>query len=304
MGVLWLHQENVWAIQITDGQRAIPHLHRPRSFFLTWNNLLWSLFRTRPPLWWQLHLCLITSLECWLFLQGHWVNAASTTPATPATCCWTELLKRSVGALLTFFFMPEGERFSGERLNAAADVSKARLPHRRDIIKLYGRMAPTQLWNTSKLHIGGMRRIGRLIYGSVDSWTRCFLTTASLMAPEKRKNLPLQRVHAWVHNPSPEVFRTGSSARRAVTGGVTMWLWINVEGERWKLENVHESMTMWGKLQEPRRMCVTAEGKMKAACISPILVNFEGNSSVRCWTAHSASHFHSWETWVFPLLEK
>lgn len=237
------------------------------------------------PLWWQLHLCLITSVECWLFLQGHWVNAASTTPATPATCCWTELLKCSFGALLTFFFMPEGERFSGERLNAAADVSKARLPHRRNIIKLYVLTAPTQLWNTSKLHIRGMRRIGRLIYGSVDSWTRCFLSTASLMAPVKRKNLPLQCVHAWVHNPSPEVFRTGSSARRAVTGGVTMWLWINVEGDRWKLENVHESMTMWGKLQEPRRMCVTAEGKMKAAYISPILVNFEGNSSVRRWTA-------------------
>lgn len=34
-------------------------------------------------------------------------------------------------------------------------------------------------------------------------------------------------------------------------------------------------------------MCVTAEGKMKAVCISPILV--KGNSSVRCRTAHSAA---------------
>lgn len=167
-----------------------------------------------------------------------------------------EMFHRSITNLL---IMPGHRSYSSEWVTAAADVSKARLPHRRNVKKLSGRLALTQLWHTSKLYRENEKN------WQTDSWLGGNLEQGPLTWPQKGEKKASTAVHACM-SAQP---KSGSLPYRIICPPsryrkrVTLWLGINVEGERWKLENVQGSMTKWGKLQHQGECVWVQRGKWK-----------------------------------------
>lgn len=200
-------------------------------------------------------ICVITSVECWLFLQGDWVNAALTSSA------FRSATHQIIEALLTFILSQNMRVLAVNEWPLLEMCFKRRLPHRRTIMKLSGHQ-----WHTSTLCIRRKRRTGRLTRSSVEllnTWLK-----------KKKKWLSLQCMHACSAQPKsgglPPDYLPAEPLQEEGDIVTRDKCWRR-EMKPWECAWIHDQVR---KAAAPRRMCVTEEGKMKGAYTSSILVDF------------------------------